>query len=77
MESHANSIEGFWDRLKLSIRGIHVHVPCKASLEVREGARVPLQSPASARDDFPGPVRFPVTIALSTRLNLCIAMVWG
>ena len=27
--SHVNSIEGFWARLKLSIRGTHVHVSGK------------------------------------------------
>ena len=27
--SHVNSIEGFWARLKLSIRGTHVHVSAK------------------------------------------------
>ncbi len=26
---HVNSMEGFWARLKLSIRGTHVHVPAK------------------------------------------------
>ena len=28
-DSHVNSIEGFWSRLKLSIRGTHVHVSGK------------------------------------------------
>ena len=28
-ESHVNSVEGFWARLKLSIRGTHVHVSGK------------------------------------------------
>ena len=28
-DSHVNSIEGFWARLKLSIRGTHVHVSGK------------------------------------------------
>ena len=28
-ESHCNSVEGFWARLKLSIRGTHVHVSGK------------------------------------------------
>ena len=28
-KSHVNSIEGFWSRLKLSIRGTHVHVSAK------------------------------------------------
>ena len=27
--SHVNGIEGFWSRLKLSIRGTHVHVSGK------------------------------------------------
>ena len=36
-DSHVNGIEGFWARVKLSIRGTHVHV------SVREGVRVPLQ----------------------------------
>ena len=27
--SHVNGIEGFWSRLKLSIRGTHVHVSAK------------------------------------------------
>ena len=28
-DSHVNSMEGFWARLKLSIRGTHVHVSAK------------------------------------------------
>ena len=34
--SHVNGIEGFWSRLKLSIRGTHVHVSAKPPTEVRE-----------------------------------------